>query len=80
MKIQQFALQLSRNLGTQLPALVGKALSRSGQLPSFNFSDPGTRTPSKDHFQQAAEEERRKERRGKEKKKERKEKIGRAHV
>ena len=75
MKIQKFALQLSRNLGTQLPALVGKALGRSGQLPSFNFFNPGTRTPSNDHFQQAAEGKREEERRGKEKGKEKKEKV-----
>ena len=74
MDLQNFVQNLSRNLGTQLPALVGKALGRSGQLPSFNFSDPGTRTPSNAHFQQAAEEEMGEERRGKEKRKEKEEK------
>ena len=70
----EFALQLSRNLGTQLPALVGKALGRSGQLPSFNFSDPGTRTLSKQQIQQAADEENKEEKRGKEEEEEKKRK------
>ena len=74
MKMQKFVQNLSRNLGTQFPALVGKALGRSGQLPSFNFYDPGTRTPSNAHFQQPAGEGKRKGKRGKEKKKKKKEK------
>ena len=74
MKLQNFVLNLSRNLETQLPAHVGKALGQSGQLPSFNKSDPGTRTPSKHHFQQATEGRTREERRGKEKRKEKEEK------
>ena len=72
MDLQNFVQNLSRNLGTQLPALVGKALGRSGQLPSFNFHDPGTLTPPKGHFQQGAEGRTREERRGKEKMKEKK--------
>ena len=65
---------MSRNLETQLPAHVGKALGQSGQLPSFNFSDPGTRTPSNEHFQQAADEEKKEEKRGKEEEEEKKRK------
>ena len=74
MKIPNFVLNLSRNLGTQLPALVGKALGRSGQLPSFKFFNPDTRTPPNGHFQQPAGEGKRKGKRGKEKKKKKKEK------
>ena len=74
MEIQKFVLNLSRNLGPQLPALVGKALGRSGQLPSFNFYNPGTRTPSKWKIQQAADEENKEEKRGKEEEEERKRK------
>ena len=74
MILQNFVLNLSRNLETQLPAHVGKALGRSGQLPSFNLFDPGTRTPPKQQIQQAAEEEKRKEKRGREKEEEKKRK------
>ena len=70
----EFALQLSRNLGPQLPALVGKALGRSGQLPSFNVFNPGTLTPPKWQFRQAGSEGKRKERRGKGEEEEKKEK------
>ena len=72
--MQKFVQNLSRNLGTQLPALVGKALGRSGQLPSFNFFNPGTRRASNGHFQQAAEEGRREEKRGEGKRRRRKRK------
>ena len=76
LSLQNFVLNLSRNLETQLPVHVGKALGQSGQLPSFNFFHPGTRTPSNRQIQQAAEEEKQEEKKGKrkeeEKKKERK--------
>ena len=74
LKIQKFGPQLSRNLGTQLSAFVGKALGRSGQLPSFNFYDPGTRTPSNSHFQQPGSERKREEKKGKKKGKKKNEK------
>ena len=74
MILQNFVLNLSRNLETQLPAHVGKALGRSGQLSSFNLSDPGTRTPLKPKIQQAAEAKKEEEKRGKEKEEEKKRK------
>ena len=64
----EFGLNLSRNLGTQLPALVGKALGRSGQLSSFKFSDPGTLTSPNGKIQQPAGGGREGKRRRKEKK------------
>ena len=75
MKTQIFALDLSRNQTTAIPARVGKGLGSSRHFSSFSNQLPGTLALSKPKIQQPGTEEQQRKEEMRERRKEKKKKI-----